>query len=338
MASIYDIAERAGVSISTVSRIMTGSANVRPDKAEAVKEAMAFFNYEPNQFARGLVKQKSNMIGLYIESNRIGDEEDGSFAYYTMSLISGVGEVLAKNGYNLVLIYGDEGRADFLDQLRQKRIDGIIFSNVPSCPAARKSLQNMEKDGYPSVYIGKRFRKSGMNVYAQFENYMFSSILYLYNKGHKNVMVFNDPIHEENVRRVIERAAEELDGITLHEFSVNGYYASRDELKNAIEKYIALGSDAITGMPVEMVPLLYAALEELGMHVPGDISVIATEHREGLGRMFYPQVSAMYVPALDIGRGAAEMLLKSIRTPASAEESRVYEARFIERDSVRDLG
>ena len=64
-ASIYDVAKRAGVSISTVSRIMNGSANVSEVKKAAVQEAMEFYQYEPNQFARGLVKQRSNLIGIY---------------------------------------------------------------------------------------------------------------------------------------------------------------------------------------------------------------------------------------------------------------------------------
>ena len=70
-ASIYDVAKRAGVSISTVSRILNNSANVSDKKVQAVKEAMEYYQYEPNQFGRGLVKQRSNMIGVYTDRKSV---------------------------------------------------------------------------------------------------------------------------------------------------------------------------------------------------------------------------------------------------------------------------
>ena len=63
--SIRDVARRAGVSAATVSRILNGTAAVSEKKAQAVREAVEYYSYEPNQFARGLKKQSSRMIGVY---------------------------------------------------------------------------------------------------------------------------------------------------------------------------------------------------------------------------------------------------------------------------------
>ena len=63
--SIHDVAKRAGVSISTVSRVINKSAGVKESKAAAVREALEYFDYQPSQFGRGLVTGNSMIIGVY---------------------------------------------------------------------------------------------------------------------------------------------------------------------------------------------------------------------------------------------------------------------------------
>ena len=96
-ASIYDVAKRAGVSISTVSRILNNSANVSDKKVQAVKEAMEYYQYEPNQFGRGLVKQRSNMIGVYTPFHS-GSVFESS---YTLELLKGIERVLTRHNYGI---------------------------------------------------------------------------------------------------------------------------------------------------------------------------------------------------------------------------------------------
>ena len=132
-ASIYDVAKRAGVSISTVSRIMNGSANVSEVKKAAVQEAMEFYQYEPNQFARGLVKQRSNLIGIYFSMASASMFESS----YNLELLKGIEKVLTYQNYNMVLINEMEeyksrskGTPKYLEFVRQKRIDGLILSGL----------------------------------------------------------------------------------------------------------------------------------------------------------------------------------------------------------------
>ena len=68
MVTIKDVAERARVSISTVSRVLNGSAKVAAIKSEAVYKAMAELNYQPNVVARALVNQRTGMLGLMVNS------------------------------------------------------------------------------------------------------------------------------------------------------------------------------------------------------------------------------------------------------------------------------
>lgn len=171
-ASIYDVAKRAGVSISTVSRILNNSANVSEKKVRAVKEAMEYYQYEPNQFGRGLVKQRSNIIGVYFPFHS-GSVFESS---YNLELLKGIERVLTRHNYSMVLISESEeysnrvkGTPRFLEYVRQRKIDGLLLSGLNSKSMEEEAFQQILEEEYPVVYIGKRFHKKGINVYAQYE-------------------------------------------------------------------------------------------------------------------------------------------------------------------------
>lgn len=336
MASIYDIANRAGVSISTVSRILNGTARVKPEKEKAVREAMEYYHYEPNQFARGLVKQKSNMIGLFLPSY---DENGQTLSDYYLGVIRGVSEVLPALGYNLVLLFDNSSRAsnpEFLEQLRQKRVDGIIFAAQPAAERDRQLLSELEEAGYPIVYIGQRFEDRIRNVYAQFVKYHYNSISYLYGRGHRRILLFGTSIHASLLEEVYEKAVKELPGINLS-ILFQGSSISYEAFKKEIQKHLEEGIDAVAGIGADQLPFLYGCLAEAGLKVPEDVSVLATEFMEGAGLMFYPETSAVYVPASDMGKAAAELLASAISKSPDGASTIELESVLKERDSVRTI-
>ena len=192
--SIRDVANRAGVSISTVSRILNNTATVSEKKMLAVKEAMEYYNYEPNQFARGLKKQTSNMIGVYFP----GGTDSIFESAYNLELLRGIEKVLAYQNYSMVLISESrefESRKKrtpkYLEFIRQKRIDGLILSGLTSKSAEDNVdvVWKIMEEGYPVVYIGKRLHKNGLNVYAQFEHYNVKMIVVIKNSVKKQVLL-----------------------------------------------------------------------------------------------------------------------------------------------------
>ena len=198
-ASIYDVAKRAGVSISTVSRILNNSANVSDKKVQAVKEAMEYYQYEPNQFGRGLVKQRSNMIGVYTPFHS-GSVFESS---YTLELLKGIERVLTRHNYSMVLISESEeysnrvkGSPRFMEYVRQRRIDGLLLSGLNGKSMDEEALKQILDEEYPVVYIGKKFHKKGINVYAQYESYMHQMIETLYADGHRKIVLYFYTTHE----------------------------------------------------------------------------------------------------------------------------------------------
>lgn len=337
MASIYDIAKRAGVSISTVSRILNGTARVKPDKKRAVREAIEYYKYEPNQFARGLVRQKSDMIGLFLPS--LGEGPQNLSDYY-LGIIRGISNVVSSFGYSLILLFdnnhGQVTTPEFLDKLKTKKVDGIIFAALPSEESSRECIKEIEEAAYPVVYIGQRFEDRIRNVYAQFTSYTYASLSYLHSKGHRHILLVGTGLHAKMLDEVRAKAVSKLEDIDLKVVLIADE-TSYEAFKEKLSGYIDQGLDAVAGIGTEQLPFLYGCLAEAGLSVPEDVSVIATEHKEGAGLMFFPETTCVYIPAVDMGRAAAELLINAINGNGQETPTVELESVLMERDSVKSV-
>jgi LacI family transcriptional regulator len=122
MARIRDIAERAGVSSTTVSHVLNGSRPVHPDTVARVRQAVEELHYTPNMLARSLRRRQTNTIGLLIS-----DIENPYFAEVAYT----VEKVAYERGYNLVLCNTDESHekeARYVEVLFAKQVDGLIIA------------------------------------------------------------------------------------------------------------------------------------------------------------------------------------------------------------------
>lgn len=340
-ASIYDVAKRAGVSISTVSRILNNSANVSDKKVQAVKEAMEYYQYEPNQFGRGLVKQRSNMIGVYTPFHS-GSVFESS---YTLELLKGIERVLTRHNYSMVLISESEeysnrvkGSPRFMEYVRQRRIDGLLLSGLNGKSMDEEALKQILDEEYPVVYIGKKFHKKGINVYAQYESYMHQMIETLYADGHRKIVLYFYTTHENYLAGIVKKAKEELKELELIPIALSHMTDIRPDLIADFRKYvIGGGCTAICSPGIETTQIILSVCGELRLSVPETVSILSVEHKSGEGRRLFPQISAFFVPAKDMGSGAAELLLDMIEDRPLEETSREYETKFFDRESIRQL-
>ncbi len=339
-ASIRDVARRAGVSAATVSRILNGTAAVSEKKTQAVREAVEFYSYEPNQFARGLKKQSSRMIGVYFPTAGTSMFE-GS---YNLEMLKGIEKSLRYRDYSMVLISETEEywrrkkkTPKYLEYIRQKRIDGLLMSGLVNQARDDPAFRQIVEE-YPVVYIGKRVHKDGLNVYAQFEQYNVQLLRILYEQGHRKILFFISEMHRNHQEAIERQVREELPELELYSVSFQGFADAGRELLSLIEKYVvAQGCTAVCARVIYEAQILLAACAQLQIKVPEQVSVISVEHSRNEGAVLYPRVSAMYVPAQAMGAGAAELLLDYIEGKEIAENSIEYEPEYIERDSIRRI-
>ncbi|HIT90694.1 MAG TPA: LacI family DNA-binding transcriptional regulator [Candidatus Merdenecus merdavium] len=334
-ASIKDVAKRAGVSISTVSRVMNKSAPVDKEKTAAVKEAIQHYNYQPNQFGRGLVKQNSQMVGVYIAHTF-----DSLFdSTYYLELLKGIQTVLDHYNYSMVIINEKDNLKTgnrFVDYVNQKKIDGLIItSSIIPGSEAENSYNDLVKGGYPTVYIGKRFHKEGNNVYAQYEDYMYQMIKEFYMVGHRRVLLFIYEGHKEYIQAVHKKVQKNMPNLKLFLHIQSSNDNPREEFKKQIHNHVyKLGCTAIGCSDMDYIHLIIGNCIELGIRIPEDISIISVEHKKEEGANCFPPINAFYVPAQEMGKIAAKVLITDIEEGNKANVFKELETKYSQRESV----
>ena len=335
MASIKEVAQRAGVSIATVSRILNGTAKVDAAKERAVREAIAYYRYEPNQFGRGRVKQSSEMIGVYFYHANHSPLD----TTYNLELLKGAQEVLSRKNFSVVLMTEQGGPGDgtgwepsFYRFVRRKQIDGLILGGLSPYMIQDDNFRQLIESGFPLSYIGKKFRQHGMNVYAQFEQYHVEMLRQLYSLGHRRILLFEGSYHSHYLENILRQAARLYPDAVVETTMAEGM-ADKARLKDDLRSAVARGVTGVCCPGIREAEHLLSCCAEAGIPVPGRLSVLSVEHRQDEGASFLPPISAMYVPARQMGRQAAEQLVGALQNEETAPQVE-FKAVFVPRATV----
>ena len=149
--TIYDVANEAGVSLATVSRVINGSNVVKGGTKQKVEEAIEKLGYKPNAIAQGLALQKTTTIALVIP--------EVSFTY-TGQIINGLLDVAKIYKYNIMLHTTTEGINeinDIIENIIKSRVDGVVIYNDK---LMREELNTLTKYNVPIVIIGNKVSDS----------------------------------------------------------------------------------------------------------------------------------------------------------------------------------
>lgn len=195
MATIYDVAKSAGVSRSTVSRVLNDQEGVNPQTKKRVLEAINALHYKPNASARSLALQKCNVIGVV--AKEITDTFYGSMidTIYRKADANNYGVLFCINNLNR------KAKVDYFHTLYGK-VDGILFLGENT--VTRHELQQYIEQSYPVVLIENNFNLSGtttINIDNFQSAYMATS--YLISRGHKKIAhIAGDSYSFEGMHRI----------------------------------------------------------------------------------------------------------------------------------------
>lgn len=338
--SILDVAKRAGVSKSTVSRVLTGGS-VSEKTRQAVYRAMEELQYTPNRVAQGLRGASTKVVGVALY------REEG---IYSWARVSGINDMLAGAGYSLLLI-NLETRDDAQQVFRymdNHLIDGLIFmdTNVES-----DRWRQMVLDYRKVVYTGERFDPSrGFRIYMG--NYHYSRDIYCYMmaKGHKKILTvwgaFYRPDREYFKRRIVayEEACRcyhlpfDPDNHIGPELEETGakILESKTYLQLIYERFVKGGYTAIFAESMEMAHNIIAFFAGKGMQLLKDYSIAAIE-REGMNRAKDLTITAISLPDYEYGGKCARLLLDAIQDEKLVCRDVIVPYTLEIRHSVQDL-
>ena len=198
-ATIYDIAERAGVSMATVSRVINRMPHVSEKSRERVEQAIRELHYVPNAYARSLSNSKSNIIGVIVPE--ITNPFFGE-------IIHGITEIGDQNGLNVMFFNSDETAVKemhALQILQQYKVCGLIMTPVEGInsydPAYVKQLKRLN---IPIVLMDRDVINSGFDgVYFDDRTALFDLTSVLLDRGHRRIAaLIGNPEHVISQNRV----------------------------------------------------------------------------------------------------------------------------------------
>ncbi|GAQ24625.1 MULTISPECIES: LacI family DNA-binding transcriptional regulator [Tepidanaerobacter] len=308
MVTIKEVAKKAGVSPSTVSRVLNGSDVVAEDTKEKVMAAVKSLNYRPNFLAQGLKDGKTKTIGLIIPNIRN--------PIYPV-IARGVEDVARKYGYTVILCNTDEDteiEKESIQKLRKRWVDGLIIA-----PAAKKveHLEELEQEGFPMVVIVRKLDiKANMIVIDNFQA-AYDAVSFLIKTGHRRIAIVKGNQQLALYRDRFSGYKQALldAGIPIEYELITG--DDSDSIQWSLDGYNAVNSllnrniefDAVFATTDLRAIGAIRAIKDHNLRVPDDISVIGFDNLE-FSSLIDPPLSTVSQPFYDIGARAASKVLQ----------------------------
>lgn len=329
--TIKEIAEMAGVSITTVSQILNNKGSRFSEQTrKKVLDIVEEYQYKPDFFASNLINRHSKTIGMIVP-----DVTD----FFFSKIIEGVESYLNPLGYMILLCnskHSQEKELQYIDELIHRSVDGIILA-TPNILPKEKAVDSDCFANTPLVLVdrGINERKTGRLIIKEYEG-TYQAISKLIQLGHKNIGLLKETV---GYYQLTERMTAYYHVMKDHGIKVNenfiadgsltiagGYEAAKKVLVNDEITAIFCGND-------EMAIGCYQAIHEAGKKVPDDISVIGFDGLE-IAKFLVPSLTTIYQPSFDIGFYAAKFLVDKIDFPSSKVPNKVFETKVILRESI----
>ena len=317
--TIADIAQIAGVSASTVSRVLSGANKVSEPKREAVLRAVTDLNYHPNMFARGLASGQSMTIGVLTQNF-------GSPFYD--AIIQGIVQRLNQTGYFPIFADGQwqqEMEVEAIQAMLRRQIDGLIVLGGYLEAGALKQLAG----NIPIVLVARKLADFEENcVGIDNVEAAFLATQHLIELGHRQIAHICGPLDHPDARdrrdgyiRALEEAGIEPD----LELIISGTFRRQSGLL-AIEMLLSSRTSftAIFAANDQMAYGTRLGLYRRGIRVPEDVSLVGFDDEPAAAFMI-PPLTTVRQPAVQLGLEAAKIVLARLKgeqvavTPLKAE-------------------
>jgi LacI family transcriptional regulator, galactose operon repressor len=330
VATIADVAKHAGVSISTAARVLSGRGYAADETRRTVLEAAKELGYVPNQIARSLRTRQTNMVGLLI-----GDVENSFYSVIAKNV-----ESVAKDaGYHVVLCNSDDDPADELEYLKlleAMHVDALV---VTPTTKNRRALANLIDKGMVIVQVDRRVEGlSADAILVDNEAGAISAVTNLIDAGHTRIGILAGDVEVPTARQRLagyERALGDHRIPVRAELIKTGSFHRAHAIEDATELIHAKPAPtAIFAANNILAEALLIALEQEGLRVPRDMSVVAFDDVQWMS-MVQPAVTTVRQPIADISRSAAELVIRRLREGRDGGATTVlFRTELVERASV----
>jgi LacI family transcriptional regulator len=314
MSTIRDVAERAGVSTMTVSRVINNSGYFSREARERVEAAIAELGYVPNTLARSLRFKQTKTIALVLT--------DITNPFFT-TLARGAEDVASEEGFNVIFCNTDESegeQARELTVLVQKRVDGVLL--VPAASSA-EPVAFLREQGVPVVVLDRRVPDCTVDsVRCDSEQGAYELVKLLLGLGHTRIAALSGP---EKVSTAQDRVAGYRRALAESGLGPGAEIVRYGPFTQAGGNTMARQVLALSPRPTALLAAnnfiavgAYQAVREAGLSVPEDVSIVGFDDLPAWLTM-EPFLTVAAQPAYEMGQRATRMLLDRLGREAPPE-------------------
>ncbi len=329
--TMKDVAKAAGVSASTVSRVISDSPQISDATKEKVYKAMEELKYEPNMIARSLASNSTNILGVILPNA----EDDLFVNPFFMQAMKGISVHAQKRGYYIMYVFAEDEAEElkFIKQyIRSKLVDGIILMTSREND---KCISYLKTTRQPFVLIG-RPEEPRDTLWVDNDNFqaMYNVVDYLIKKGHRDIGFIGGPANLYVTR-------DRLDGYKKA-LKMHGLYEDGGSIKLVEEFSQRCGCDAMRAILRYVTPSAVVTTDDLLAF--GANAAICERNIHGLDLIGFnntylaeyqtPSLTSVDINAEELGIYAAKLLIDKLENEDMPTTHYVIDTKIVERDST----
>jgi LacI family transcriptional regulator len=337
--TIKYIAEKAGVSMSTVSRALRNDPAASAKTVARILEIARQLNYYPNLLAKGLRQDRTHTVGIIFN--------DLNNPFYT-EILSEIGEILNEKNYSSFICYSHydaERERNNIISLLSKRVDGILISPIDE---KSENIKLLSYNDIETIIIDSfPFFKEKCYVYSDHRKGVELATEFLIKNGHKNILLITAPAQEKikathfikgyihTLKKHTIPVREELI-IQSEELSIESGYETFKKLLTENIKEMSIDFTGIITISDLLAIGIYKVANELGFTIPGNYSVIGYDNIEVTSALS-PPLTTIHQPRKRIGRESISLLLNNIEQEERIIKKISFDPHLVVRGSVRNI-
>ncbi|WP_249435929.1 LacI family DNA-binding transcriptional regulator [Paenibacillus sp. Marseille-Q4541] len=312
IATRKEVAELAGVSEATVSRVLNGVGPMKEETRAKVLFAAGKLGYVPSALARSFAKNRSGNLGVvlpYIPKARLFS------SYYFSEMLSGIGSIVREHGYDLLLLFrSEQEQQEYESFFRAQKVDALIILGSRDEPGEREAIRKLQDAKYPFLVVNQHFEgESFPEVDVDHEEGSRQAVNHLIRQGCNRIGFLNGPLSYSNsvdrlsgYQKALEQGGHDLTPTYLFEGNFSrrsGYEAAEKMIEHLTE---------MDGLFVANDRMAIGVLQKFReQHIPEvNYPKIVAYDDSDAAEITVPPLSSVRVPFYEMGTIAARKLLQ----------------------------